>query len=301
MSDPELLPTEPRPNAHTVIPLRAAALMAFLNLLWAASNVASTAALQSFPPFTLTVMRFIPAGLFLLWFVHRRSGLPRIERADVPHFFALGLVGITLTYAVFYSGLMRTRASDASLLMACEPILVALCARIFLKERLNSRQWGGMLLGLLGVYLIAGNAWGSWIVLLGLCFESGVSVIAKRLTDKYSGLFVVAVEFLIGAGLLLPFALWEWSHAAHAITWQAVAGWFYLCAGCSAFCYGMWFRLMEQYPVSAMGVLLLIQPMTGPVFAWLLKGEQLTSKSIFGGAMVVTGILITTLRRPRPQ
>jgi O-acetylserine/cysteine efflux transporter len=154
-----------------------------------------------------------------------------------------------------------------------------------------------MLLGLLGIYLIAGNAWGSWIVLLSLCLESTVSVIAKRLTQTYPGVYVVAVEFLIGATLLLPFAVWEWGQASPVLTWQAIAGWLYLTVGCSVFCYGMWFRLLERYPVSAMGVLLLLQPMLGPVFGWLFRGEQMTSSSYFGGALVISGILITTWRK----
>ncbi len=190
MTEPEILS-----ESRNVLPLRAVAPLAFCSVLWAASSVGSKYALMSFAPMTLTVLRFLPAGLLLLLLVRMQGSLPKIEREDKPYFFALGLIGIALTYAVFYTGLKQTSASNASLLIACEVILVALCARIFLGERLNRSQWFGMLLGLCGIYVIAGDAWGDWVVLLGLCLESAVSVIAKRLTGRYPGLFVVAVEF----------------------------------------------------------------------------------------------------------
>lgn len=288
---------ETQAEARNVIPLRVVALLAFCNVLWAAAAVGSKYALVSFPPLTLTVLRFLPAGLLLLLVVRWQGKLPKIQRADLPYFFALGLIGITITYSLFYTGLLETSASNASLLIACEPIMVAFFARIFLGESLNRNQWFGMLLGLVGIYIIAGNAWGNWVVLLSLCFESTVSVIAKRLAGRYPGSFVVAIEFLIGSALLLPFAIMEWQKSSHHITSEALAGWLYLSLGCSAFCYGVWYRMLERYPVSAMGVLLLVQPMLGPFFGWLLNREQLTARSFYGGALVIFGILITTWRK----
>jgi len=112
---------------------------------------------------------------------------------------------------------------------------------------------------------------------------------------------VVAVEFLIGSALLLPFAIMEWQKSSHNITSAALAGWLYLSLGCSAFCYGVWYRMLERYPVSAMGVLLLVQPMVGPFFGWLLNSEQLTARSLYGGVLVIFGILITTWRKRDPN
>ena len=54
----------------------------------------------------------------------------------------------------------RTSANDASLLFACEPLLIALMAFLFLRERLRRVQWAGLLLGLVGIRLIAGGGIG---------------------------------------------------------------------------------------------------------------------------------------------
>jgi drug/metabolite transporter (DMT)-like permease len=274
----------------------AAAQMTAINLLWGASSVASANALDAFGPFTLAALRFLPAGLILLAVARRERRFPSVPRSDWLSFLLLGVFGIFLTYPLFYAGMKTTTSSDASLVLASEPLMIALAARAFLGERLSGRQWLGMLVGLAGVYLIAGQAAGNRIALLGLCCESFVSVVAKRLTTRYSGLFVVAIEMLIGSALLLPFAINEITQHTPMPDAPALAGYFYLTLVSSTFCYGLWFRAMERYPVSAMGVFILMQPLAGPFYGWLLRGEVLKSGSALGGGLVLVGIAMTTLK-----
>ncbi len=272
-----------------------------INVLWGASSVAAKAGLAVFGPFTLTALRFLPAGLLLLALARASGPLPRIRREDRTAFLALSLFGIVLSYGIQYAGIQRTTASDASLLVACEPILIALFARVFLKERLNTRQWGGMLLGLAGIWLIAGQAVGNRIALLGLLFESSVSVLAKRLSGRYPGLFVVAVEMLTGALMLAPLAIAECWRAAPVVTPAGVGGLLYLSLICSALCYGVWYRLLPRFPVSVLGVSILFQPLLGPFYGWLFRGEILRPVSALGGALVLVGIALTTLTGRRAE
>jgi drug/metabolite transporter (DMT)-like permease len=275
-------------------------LMAGINLLWGASSVAAKHALDAFGPFSLATLRFLPAGMILLLLSRRQGRFPSVPRSDWFSFLLLGVFGIFLTYSIFYVGVTATTASDASLLVAGEPMLIALAARVFLGERLSGRQWFGMLVGLAGVYLIAGQALGNRIALLGLCCESFVSVVAKRLTMKYPGLFVIGIEMLIGSALLLPFAVREVMQRLPTPDTSALLGCLYLVLICSALCYGVWFRLMERFPVSAMGVFILLQPMIGPFYGWVLRNEALRKGSAVGGALVIVGIALTALKNSPP-
>src|SRR5262245_29252525 len=120
------------PTVRSCFPPSSLVLLILINLLWAGSQVAAKAALTAVGPFTLTVLRFFPAGLLLLALSRiERESLP-IRRADWPGFFGLAFLGIALTYGIFYIGVDRTTATDSSLLFACEPILIALFARLFL-------------------------------------------------------------------------------------------------------------------------------------------------------------------------
>lgn len=273
-----------------------------INLCWSAATVAAKSGLAAFGPLTLTTLRFGPAGLILLGVVRAQGRLPRIARQDRLSFLLLAILGIVLTYGIYYLGVQQTTASEAVLLTACEPILIALFARVFLHERLSRQQWIGLWIGLGGIWLIVGHgSTGNLLALLALCIETTTSVVAKRLTSLYPGLFVVAIEMLLGSLLLLPGVGWELAHHTPIVSWSAVAGVLYLSLVCSAIGYGGWFRLMERYPVSLLGAFILIQPLFGPLSGWLFRHEVLTSRSAMGAGLVVLGVALNALWRAKPE
>lgn len=307
MSDQELCEaissSPPRPTGKT-LSLGALAALIGINLLWSAATVAAKSGLSAFDPLTLTTLRFGPAGLILLGLVRTQGKLPKVARQDWFGFVLLAILGIVLTYGVYYTGLQRTTASEAVLLTACEPILIALFARIFLHEYLARQQWIGLWIGLVGIWLIVGKgSQGNLLALLALCIETTTSVIAKRLTNLYPGLFVVAIEMLLGSLLLLPGVGWELAHHTPHVSWGALGGVLYLSLVCSAIGYGGWFWLMERYPVSILGAFILIQPLFGPLSGWLFRHETLSLRSALGAGFVILGVGLNALRgaKPKPQ
>ncbi len=303
MSDLELVEvvsTSPR-DVGRALSFGAIAALVGINLLWSVSTIASKGALEVFDPLTLTTLRFAPAGLILLAMARAQGRLPTVRRRDWPGFLLLALLGIVLTYGLYYTGVARTTASEAVLLTACEPILIALFARIFLREHLSRQQWTGLCVGLAGIWLIVGRgSLGNVIALLALCIETTASVIAKRLTSLYPGLFVVAIEMLLGSLLLLPGVGWELAHHHPVVSWEVFGYVLYLSLICSALGYGVWFRLMERYPVSSLGAFILIQPLFGPLAGWMFRHETLTKRSALGAALVILGVALNALRRSKP-
>jgi drug/metabolite transporter (DMT)-like permease len=244
---------------------------------------------------TLTAARFLIAGL-LLYALERCQGFrPVYDRKDWPSFAVLGVFGIAVTYVVFYAGVSRTTATDTSLMFACEPILIALFAVIFLRERLLAVQWLGMVVGIAGIWVMAGQAGGNALAALGLAIESAVSIVGKRLAARYRGLTLCAAEMLIGAACLIPFAVWECvTHPPH-FTRAGMLSAAYLTLVCSAFCYGVWYHLLAKYPISSMVAFILINPLFGPILGWAIRGESLRRESAIGGALVVTGLTLTSI------
>ncbi len=304
MSDLELVEVVSSPPHSVRRSLSAGAITALvgINLLWSASTVASKNALDVFGPLTLTALRFAPAGLILLGMARAQGRFPEVRRRDWSDFCLLALLGIVLTYGIYYTGVARTTASEAVLLTACEPILIALFARIFLRETLSRQQWIGLWVGLAGIWLIVGRgSAGNVIALAALCIEATTSVTAKRLTSRYPGLFVVAIEMLLGSLLLLPGVGWELAHHHPTVSWGVAGSVLYLSLICSALGYGVWFRLMERYPVSVLGAFILIQPLFGPLSGWLFRHEALTTRGALGAALVIFGVALNALRRPKAE
>ncbi|MCW3099901.1 MAG: Permease of the drug/metabolite transporter superfamily [Chthonomonadaceae bacterium] len=303
MSDQELVEVVASPPRQISKTLTVGAICALvgINLLWSASTVASKNALDVFGPLTLTALRFAPAGLILLGMARSEGKFPEVRRRDWTDFFLLALLGIVLTYGIYYTGVARTTASEAVLLTACEPILIALFARIFLHEYLSRQQWIGLWVGLVGIWLIVERgSTGNIIALIALCIETTASVTAKRLTSRYPGVFVVSIEMLLGSLLILPGVAWELAHHPPALSWGVIGSVLYLSLICSAVGYGVWFRLMERYPVSVLGAFILIQPLFGPLSGWLFRHEVLTTRGALGAALVILGVGLNALRRSKP-
>src|SRR5262249_23093370 len=73
----------------------------------------------------------------------------------------LRAVGHFAYQAVFMEGLARTSVANASLLIGCTPMAVALASAALGTERLTAMFWIGALLSLTGIYLIVGRAHGA--------------------------------------------------------------------------------------------------------------------------------------------
>jgi len=268
--------------------------MIIINLLWAGASVAAKAALTSFGAFSLAFWRFFPAGLILMLYAAiSQKGLPKVERRDILGFLSVGFFGIFLTYSLYYTGLKTTKASDASLLNACEPLLISLFAVLFLKERMTRGQWIGMIVGIIGVGLIAGQATGSLIALVGLAIECGGSIVGKHLVGRYPWAFTLGMELLIGSAFLAPFALWETLHHPVLPTPGAMGGLLYLSFACTVFCFGVWYRNLTKFPVSLLAVFILLQPMFGPFAGVYFNHDTLSSRSLWGGLLIAFGIAVS--------
>ena len=292
----------PNKIAETALSTSAIIMLVIANLLWGASSAAAKVGLSECGPFTLAVLRFFPAGVLLFFIAKAQGTWPRkFQKEDRTNLFLLGFLAITLTYGIFYNGMKSASATDGSLLFACEPLLISLFAVLFLRERLAASQWLGLCLGLFGVWVIAGQATANLVALLGISIETTTSVIGKRLSAKYPGFTLAAFEMLLGSSLLIPFALWEsWHHPPH-LTLNGVLCLVYLSGVCSAFGFGLWYWLLNRFPISAMSAFILIQPMTGPFYGWLFRHEVLTKNSAFGGGLVVLALILTVLAKPKTR
>ena len=291
------------------------ALLIAINVLWAGSSAPAKIALGSpgdpgrAGPFTLAFARFaVAATLFLALLAVRRQPV-RIHRADAPRLGLAGVLGISVTYGLFYHGVRASTATESSLLFAAEPVLIALLARILLQEMLVPAQAWGMAIGFAGVYLIAvqGLVPRLSLVVLGnlmiggsIAIEAYASILGKELTRRYPGMVIVAAEMLVGSAVLLPFAVAEIAmHGLPALTPALVGSVAYLALVCSFLCYGVWFLLLPRLDVSTMAGFLFVQPVVGPLYAYLLLSERPGWWSVGGGALVMAGIWLVAVRGPR--
>lgn len=281
-------------------------------LLWAGAYVTAKIAVGSpehpeFGPFRAAFFRFGIAGALLTaWGLWRDPLSLRIARADWPRFGRLALLGMCLTYTFNYGGLALSTGTAAALIMATEPVWIALLAVLFLRETLTPPRFAGIVLGLTGAVLVvlstqkpgsagtpaAGAAMlGNLLMVASLLWEAGAVLTVKRLTERYPGRVIVTWEFLIGSVLLAPFAVWEGLRygpmSPSPAAWGAFA---YLLIPCTLIAYTLWFRLLEVADASELSVFIFLQPVLGTLLGVFLLGDPFTRLTGIGAALVLLGV-----------
>jgi drug/metabolite transporter (DMT)-like permease len=290
------------------------AIATFCCLLWAGAYVTGKIAIGTpdapgFGPFRAAFFRFGLAGAVLaLWGLWRDPSSLRVRRQDWPAFGRLALLGMCLTYTFNYTGLALSTGTAAALIMATEPVWIAILAVLFLRERLTLNRFLGIVFGLSGAVLVvlsttkpdaAGSAaspaarvmLGNILMVLSLLWEAGAVLTVKQLTARYSGRTVVTYEFLLGAVMLAPFAAWEQAHSGPLNPTLAAWGSFaYLVTGCTLVAYTLWFKLLETADASEVTVFIFLQPVVGTLLGVALFHDPFTRLTLVGALLVMAAL-----------
>jgi len=299
------------------MPLPIFLLMVGINLLWAGSSLAAKIALHSIPPMTLAFARFALAALLMYGLAVALKIDLRVARRDWGMFWAMGILGLALTYLLQYLGLRLTTVSNAALLHATETVFLSLLAFLFLREAMPSLKVAGIVVGLVGVYLIIAGGWklpafsgltqGNLLIVLALAFEAASSIVGKGLVARYSIHSVVTYQMLSGAIALAPFSVYEMTRLAaqgHALPLPptpALWSLAYLILPCTVFGYMVWFTVLDKREASEMSVFLFIQPVAGAFLGAYFLGDKITAFTVIGAALVLLAVGLVNRRPSAPQ
>ena len=135
-------------------PLTIQLLVAMICLIWGSTWVVIQEGLEDLPPLTSAGVRFVVsfAALFLLapWLHRREKG----ERPTPFVWLAVGTLNFGTSYAIVYFTETVLPSGLVSVLWAVFPLMMGLAGHWLLDEQLRARQWGGLLLGFVGVALL---------------------------------------------------------------------------------------------------------------------------------------------------
>lgn len=207
------------------------------------------------------------------------------------------------TFLVQFWGLSLTGATVAALIVGCGPPMIALSARVFLKERLGRVGWSAVAASTVGVALTvarpgADNGWpGDALVLLSLLAVVGWVLLGKRLNERYPPVAATAWILALGTLALAPVSLmWEGVPrlGLSALGWASVA---VLGLGCSAATYALWNWGVSRVPASRAGVFLNLEPLVGALLGISVLGEAWGAGTVLGGTLILGATVVVSRRR----
>lgn len=279
---------------------------------WGGTFIAGRMAAQNVAPFAAAFLRFLIASAALLGVVWpRRGGLPPLTPGLLLPVALLGLSGIFAYNVFFFQGLQRIEAGRAAVIVANNPIGIALGAALFFRERLPLVRVFGILLSIGGALIVisrgrpeaifTGGIGTGEALILG-CVISWVvfSLVGKVVMRLLSPLEATLWASLVGTAALLPFALAEGMMVA--LPGYTLQDW--LCLGYLGL-FGtvagiVWYyQGIRQIGPTRAGVFINFVPVSALLLGWLLLGETLSPALLAGGAMVIGGVVLTN-RQPPP-
>ena len=283
-------------------------------IFWGFSFIAIKVALREVHPFTLLTLRYAIGVLLLLSFQlsKDKTFFKIFSCRDWVYIFILAAVGVSGLGLLQAYGLLYTTAINTGWIIAINPILITLSARLFLGETITIRKMLGIVSGFCGVFLIISkgifslslfgfvSTFGDLLVLASALAWTGFTIGGKGFITRFPSLATVTTIMLSGCLIVLPLSLLkgEWNNLIH-LSLTAWIGILFLGVFCSGLGYLFWYSALKKRDSGVVGMYLYLEPFATLIGAYLLLGEEIRWITMMGGGMILCGVFLATHKASR--
>jgi drug/metabolite transporter (DMT)-like permease len=198
-----------------------------------------------------------------------------------------------------------TQSSNVALLTCASPIFIVLISWLFFKkrEKINPFFWHGSVLALVGIALIVFNGatalqinpLGDALSLFIALSWAFYTILLKRMSERYSILFLTRKVFFYGILTLLPFFIFRPLNLDIEILSQPIV-WgnlLYLGIVASLMCFFLWSVVVKHLGAVRATNYVYFSPMVTMVAGAIVLGEVITFVAIIGAVLLLIGVALT--------
>lgn len=273
-------------------------------VIWASSYVALKLAFRSYDPMVVIFGRMLVASLCFTAFIPRfRSSAPRLLRKDLKPLFFMALCEPCLYFTFEARALELTTASQAGMISAMLPLLVAVGARLVLGEVLTLRAAAGFIVAIAGAcgLSLAGEPseaapnpiLGNFLEFMAMVCATGYIISLKWLTARYSPFLLTAVQAFVGALFFFPFLFLPSTALPVAFDPVPAMAVFYLGAVVTLGAYGLYNYGVSRIAVSRTSVFFNLVPVITVILGVVILGERFTLGQYLASGLVFAGIYLS--------
>jgi len=286
--------------------MRADAALVVCSLLWGTTFVIVKNSLAHVSVFLFLAVRFTLAAMLMTAF--RPRGLRRLQKDELLAGVALGFF-MFCGYAFQTAGLLYTTPAKSGFVTGSSVVLVPLLLGIFWGKQLTAWIYAGAVAAGVGLYFltvpvqgIAHLNRGDLLTFAAAAFYATHIILVGEYTREH-GAEALSILQVAACALLA----WIGTAGAHGLGferarlefgWEVVLG----IAVCAIFATAVAFSIQlwaQQYTTpSHAAIIFTLEPVFAVITSYLVIGERLGARSIFGAAFVLAGILIAEMFGP---
>ena len=274
-------------------------------VLFGGTFVAAKAGLAHFPPLLFVAVRFDIGAIVLAIYAMSRFSWAEIRPrtpGDILGILATGGLVIGLTNALLFVGQQYVTSGVAAVVFSLNPILTPVFVAILLSEdRLSLRAGAGMVLGLLGVGLVASPDPAAFLsagpgipILFGGAVTSALGAVMirrsnARLSSTARTIWGVPLAAVLSHGL--SFAAGE-SVPDLSVPPAAILALVYVGVFSGAIAYIAYFGLIDEAGATQANLVFYFIPVVSAIGGWALLGEALSVTTMLGFSVIFTGYVL---------
>ena len=284
--------------------LRGTLMILTASFLWGTTFVAQMTGMEGLGPFSYAASRFTLGFVFLLivWIMQSKNRR-REQRAGKYHSGFIAGIGSGLFMFCASSlqqvAMLYTTAGKTAFITCLYIVFVPIGA-ILLGKLIRTENWIGAFLALTGLYLLAIHEdlsfqSGDLIVFISSFFWTAQILFIDRFASKVDALELSVAQVFVC--MVLSFAVMMFFEEP---TIDAVSdAWFSIFYG-GIMSAGVAFTLQvygQKYtPPAAAAILMSLESIFGAVSSWIILGEVMSGREIFGCVLMLIGTMVTQCR-----
>jgi drug/metabolite transporter (DMT)-like permease len=286
------------------------ALMGLISLVWGSTWLVIRTGLEDLPPLFAAAVRFVVAAAVMALLVPLLRAREGGDRPPFSVVLSQAVFQFAGNFALVYWCETVIPSGLVSVLWATYPLMMALTGHFLTRsERLQGRQWFGLVLAFAGVAALFATdiaSAGPRAVVMGLLLLLGPlgvtysTVLIKRKAAGSSSLILNRDSMALGAVLLLILsALFERESTVRP-TRGAVFSVLYLAVFGSVITFGAYLWLLRTVPAYRLSLVSYITPVIALLLGTVLADEPFGATTAFGALLALGGVALTLRREPKP-
>jgi drug/metabolite transporter (DMT)-like permease len=282
-----------------------------LYVVWGSTYLGILFAIETIPPYVMGALRFVLSGGAMLAWSIWRNPRSRPSLREVRDSAIVGGVLLGGGMGLVAVAEQTIPSSIAALLIALMPAWLVVLGRVFVGETISRPVAAGVVIGLIGVAILAGpwEASGQLhplglLAILGspILWASGSIFSAHRAVEPSDPIRAIAIQMLSGSAVMVVIGVLVGDFARFdpaAVSTNSLLAVVYLAVVGSIVGYTAYIWLLRHAPLAKIGTYAYVNPIVAFLLGAWLANEPITPRTVAAAGVIIFAVALIVTARGR--